>query len=169
MSLDGFISGKNESLDFLSLVEQEGQDYGYFDFVNSVDTVIIGRKTYDKVISMGFEYPHTDKKVYIITRTQRPSIGSFSYYSGSLKELILGLKNQKGKNIYCDGGAEIANELLRNGLVDDIIISIIPVLLGDGTKLFGNFIPEQKLNLISSKDYEKGLVQLHYQLTKKND
>ena len=162
MSLDGYIATKDNSLEFLSMVEQKGEDYGYNDFVNSVDAVIIGRKTYEKVLAMGYEYPHTDKDVYIITRTERPSIGNFKFYTSDLTQLVYSLKNQSGKNIYCDGGAEIANELIKNDLVDEYIISVIPILLGDGIKLFKEGRPEQTLAFISAKQFDKGLVQLHY-------
>ena len=162
MSLDGYIATKDNSLEFLSIVEQEGEDYGYNDFVKSVDAVIIGRKTYEKVIEMGYEYPHTDKEVYIITRTKRPSIGNFTFYTGDLTQLVNGLKNQPGKNIYCDGGAEIANQLIKNDAVDEYIISVIPILLGDGIKLFKDGRPEQKIELVSAKQFDKGLTQLHY-------
>lgn len=162
MSLDGYIATKDNSLEFLSMVEQEGEDYGYNDFIKYVDAVIIGRKTYDKVIAMGYEYPHTDKDVYILTRSTNPSIGNFKYYSDDLSQLVNDLKNQPGKNIYCDGGAEIANELIKNDLVDEYIISVIPILLGDGIRLFKNGRPEQELQLISTKHFDKGLAQLHY-------
>ncbi len=164
MSLDGYIADSNDNINFLSIVEQEGQDYGYSKFVNTVDTIIIGRKTYDKVISLGFEYPHKDKDVYIITRTERLEIGPFKFYTGSLTELISRLKNQDGKNIYCDGGAEIVNELLKNNLIDEMIISVIPILLGTGIELFKVGRKEQKLTLLSSEKFEKGLVQLHYKI-----
>ena len=162
MSLDGYIATKDNSLKFLSMVEQKDEDYGYNDFVKSVDTVIIGRKTYEKVIEMGYEYPHTNKDVYIITRTERPSIGRFKFYTGDLSQLVYSLKNQLGKNIYCDGGAEIANELIKNNSVDEYIISVIPILLGDGIRLFKDGRPEEKLKLVSTKQFDKGLVQLHY-------
>jgi dihydrofolate reductase len=162
MSLDGYIASKDDSLDFLSMVEQEGEDYGYNDFVKSVDTVIIGNKTYEKVISMGYEYPHVDKEVYIITRTERPSMGNFMYYHGDLPQLVKRLKSKTGKDIYCDGGAEIANALMKNDLIDEYIISIIPTLLGHGIKLFKDERPEQKLALVSTKQFDKGLVQVHY-------
>ena len=74
MSLDGYIAKHDEDISFLSIVEQEGQDYGYSDFSKTVDTVIIGRKSYDKVIRMGYNYPHTDKIIYIITRSKRPCL-----------------------------------------------------------------------------------------------
>lgn len=167
MSLDGYIATKDNSLDFLSMVEQEGEDYGYNDFVKSIDTVIIGRKTYEKILEMGYEYPHTDKDVYIITRTEKPSIGNLKFYSGELTQLVHRLKNQSGKNIYCDGGAEIVNELVKNDLIDEYIISVIPVLLGDGIKLFKDGRPEHKLELASAKQFDKGLTQLHYKRLEK--
>ena len=136
MSLDGYIATKDNSLEFLSVVEQEGEDYGYNDFITSVDTVIIGRKTYEKVIAMGYEYPHTDKDVYILSRTAKPAIGNFKFYANNLSGLVNNLKKQLGKHIYCDGGAEVANELMKNNLIDEFIISVIPILLGDGIKLF---------------------------------
>lgn len=161
-SLDGYIAKPNDDLSFLSLVEQEGEDYGYTELMKTVDAVIVGRKTYDKVISMGFDSPYADKDAYIITRTPRPSIGSVKFYTGDLKSLIDKLKSEDGKNIYCDGGAEIVNELLKDDLIDEFIISVIPILVGNGTRLFKDGRPEQKLELVSVKAFDKGLTQLHY-------
>jgi len=161
-SLDGYIAKPNDDLGFLSIVEKEGEDYGYADFIKTVDAVIVGRKTYDKVLSMGFDFPHTDKDAYIITRTTRPSIGSVKFYTGDLKSLVDKLKSENGKNIFCDGGSEIVHELLKNDLIDEFIISIIPILVGNGTKLFKDGRPEQLVELISTKQFEKGLTQLHY-------
>jgi dihydrofolate reductase len=167
MSLDGYIANKEDSIDFLSMVEQEGEDYGYADFVKTIDTVIIGRKTYEKVIEMGFEYPHADKDVYIMTRAERPAIGKFKFHTGNISLLVQDLKLQPGKNIYCDGGSEIANELMKNNLIDEFIISIIPVLLGDGIRLFKDGRPIQSLKLTTSKHFDSGLTQLHYKLENK--
>lgn len=161
-SLDGYIAKPNDDLGFLSIVEQEGQDYGYANFIKTVDAVIVGRKTYDKVISMGFDFPHSDKDAYIITRTPRSNIGSVKFYTGNLKILIDKLKSENGKNIFCDGGAEIVNELLKDDLIDEFIISVIPILVGSGIKLFKDGRPEQKLELVSVKSFDKGLTQLHY-------
>ena len=162
MSLDGYIASPEDGLEFLSIVEQEGEDYGYGDFMKEVDTIIIGRKTYDKVISMGFPYPGTDKEVYVISRNAGPAEGNKKYYGGDLTALIAQLKSEPGKNIFCDGGAEIVNELLRHRLIDEILISVIPILLGDGIRLFKDGRPEQRLQLHSIRQFEKGLSQLHY-------
>jgi len=162
MSLDGYIADRNDDLSFLSIVEKDGEDYGYADFVKSVDTVIVGRKSYEKVLSMGYDYPHTDKDVYIMTRTKRPAIGTFKFHSGSLKDLIKEIKTKQGGNIYCDGGAEIVTELLNDNLIDELIISLIPILMGGGVRLFNDGRPEQKLEFVSTKSYDTGLIQLHY-------
>lgn len=162
ISLDGCIAKPNDDLSFLSIVQQDGEDYGYADFVKSVDTVILGRKTYDWVMTQVPEFPHADKNSFIITRTARPSIGKTKFYTDNLKDLILRLKSEQGKNIFIDGGAEIVNELLKENLIDEFIISIIPILVGSGTKLFKDGRPEQKLELISTKQFDKGLTQLHY-------
>jgi dihydrofolate reductase len=161
-SLDGYIAAPGDDLSFLSMVQKEGEDYGYHDFMATVDTVIIGRRTYDWVTSQ-VDFPHADKETYVITRTERPGIGSITFYTGDLKELVSKLKSSTGKNIFCDGGAEIIHELLKDDLIDEFIISIIPILLGDGIKLFKEGRPEVKLELISSKSYETGLLQLRYQ------
>ncbi|MXO04831.1 dihydrofolate reductase family protein [Flavobacterium sp. HBTb2-11-1] len=164
MSLDGYIAKPNDDLSFLKLVEKEGEDYGYAEFTANIDTIIIGRKTYDYVLKeIGpSHYDNGQREVYVITRTERPPIGKTTFYTGSLMELIGRLKSEKGKNIYCDGGAEVINELLQNSLIDEFIISIIPVLLGNGTKLFKDGRPEQILEFISAKTFETGLAQLYY-------
>jgi len=166
-SLDGYIAKPNDDLSFLSRVQKEGQDYGYAKFIKTVDTVIMGRKTYDWVMKQVKEFPHSQLDSYIITRTPRQDIGKTKFYTGNLKELLLTLKKVKGKNIFIDGGAEIANNLLKEKLIDEFYISMIPILLGNGIRLFKEGLPEQKLRLISSKRFETGLVQLHYQLDEK--
>lgn len=162
MSLDGYIAKADDDLGFLSLVEKEGEDYGYSDFIKTVDTVIIGRRTYEKVLGMVPDFPHGDKETYVVTRTPGSPIGSVNFYGGSLSWLIRCLKNKNGKNIFVDGGAQIVHGLLSENLIDELIISVIPVLLGDGIPLFKGGRPEVELKLIRSVYFEKGLVQLHY-------
>lgn len=163
-SLDGYIAKPGDDLSFLKLVEKEGEDYGYAEFTATIDTIILGRRTYDWVLrEIGpSHYDNGQWRVYVMTRTERPSVGKTRFYAGSLPELINQLKAEAGKDIYCDGGAEIVTELLKNDLIDEFIISVIPVLVGDGTRLFKDGRPEQRLELISTKQFDKGLVQLHY-------
>jgi len=161
-SLDGYIAKPGDDLGFLSMVQKEGEDYGYAEFEKSIDTVIMGRRTFDWVSREISMLPHPGKETYIITRTARPAIGTTKFYTGDLKELVLRLKNDKGGNIFCDGGAGLVHELLKDNLIDEFIISIIPVLVGGGTRLFKDDRTEQRLELISVKPFETGLVQLHY-------
>jgi dihydrofolate reductase len=161
-SLDGYIAKPNNDLSFLNLVQKEGEDYGYAQFNATVDTIIIGRKTYDWIIEATGTYPHADKTSYVITRTYRPAIGSTVFYTGNLSELVHQLKSRKGKNIFCDGGAEVVNALLRLDLIDEMIISIVPVLTGNGIKLFNDGRPEQLFELANTQTFDTGLVQLHY-------
>ncbi len=167
-SLDGYIAKPNDDLSFLKLVEKEGEDYGYVEFIESVDTLIIGRKTYDYVLKEigSSHYNNGERDVYVITRTERPDVGKVKFYTGDLTELVQKLKSENGKNIYCDGGAEIINKLLKDDLIDDLIISVIPILLGNGTRLFKDGRPEQLLELVSAKTFDTGLVQLHYKRKK---
>ena len=164
MSLDGYIAKPNDDLSFLKIVEKEGEDYGYAEFTDSVDTLIIGRKTYDYVLKEigSSHYDNGQRDVYVITRTERPQVGRMIFYTGNITELVKRLKSEKGKNIYCDGGAEVINELLNHDLIDELIISVIPILVGNGTRLFKDNRPEQILEFVGVKSFDKGLTQLHY-------
>lgn len=168
MSLDGYISKPNDDLTFLKLVEKEGEDYGYSEFISKIDTIIIGRKTYDYVLKEigSSHYDNGQRDVYVITRTERPQVGRTIFYTGNITELIKRLKSEKGKNIYCDGGAEVINELLKHDLIDEFKISVIPVLLGDGTRLFKDGRSEQTLEFVTMKSFETGLTQLQYKRKK---
>lgn len=168
MSLDGYIAKPTDDLTFLKLVEKAGEDYGYGEFTDTIDTLIIGRRTYDYVLKeVGLShYDNGQRDVYVITRTERPQVGRTIFYTGNLTELVKRLKSENGKNIYCDGGAEVINELLKHDLIDEFIISVIPVLLGNGTRLFKDGRPEQTLELLSAKTFDTGLTQLHYRRNK---
>ncbi len=167
-SLDGYIAKPNDDLSFLKLVEKEGEDYGYVNFTNTIDTIILGRKTYDYVLKEigASHYDNGKRNVFVITRTDKPSIGKTTFYSGDLTKLVQRLKSENGKNIYCDGGAEIVNELMKNDLIDEYIISIIPILVGNGTKLFKDGRPEQNIELVNTKTFDTGLIQVHYKRKK---
>jgi dihydrofolate reductase len=163
-SLDGYIAKPNDDLSFLRLVEKEGEDYGYAEFTADIDTIILGRKTYDYVLREigSSHYDNGQRDVYVITKTERPGTGKTTFFTGKLSDLVQRLKSENGKDIYCDGGAEIINELLKNDLIDEFVISVVPVLVGSGTRLFNDGRPEQLLELKSVKTFDTGLTQLHY-------
>ena len=161
-SLDGYIAGENDDLSFLSMVEKLGEDYGYNDFIKTVDTVIMGRKTYDKVLSFGIDFPHRDKKCYVLSRTRKGADENVEFFNGDISVLIHSIRKTDGKDVFIDGGAELVFELMKQDLIDRYIISIIPVMLGNGTPLFKPGRPQQNLKLIDSKIFPSGLAQLWY-------
>ena len=108
--------------------------------MEKVDTVVMGRRTYDKVMSMGIPFPHADRSCYVITRTPRAAIGRTIFHTGDPAALIRELRAKPGGIIFVDGGAQVVNRLLQERLIDGITLSIIPVLLGDGIRLFSEGI-----------------------------
>lgn len=165
MSLDGFIATEDDDLSWLSVVEKDGEDYGYNSFNETVDTYLVGRITYEKILKLtGGVFPQAKKhKCYIITRQERESEEGVTFYNGSIETLIGELKSVKGKNIYCDGGGQIVKLLMEKNLIDEYIVSVIPVILGQGKRLFLGDSPFIKLKALPPKSYETGLIQLHYQ------
>lgn len=164
MSLDGFIAKDDDNIDFLSKVEVPGEDYGYEDFQRNVDTLIWGRKTYDKLLSFGIPFPHKNKKCYVLSKTLSGKNEDVEFYGGSLTELITALKRKEGKHIYCDGGGEVVFSLLKEKLINKMVVSVIPYLVGHGVRLFKDGRPEQDIELTKSIAYPSGLVQLWYDM-----
>ncbi len=159
-SLDGFIARSDGSINWLSMVESPGEDYGYGEFFASVDTLVLGRKTYETALSFP-DWPYAGKRVVVITHQSFESRHGEDFFSGSPAELVIKLEAEGAKHLYVDGGATIRRFLAEN-LVDEMTLSVIPVLLGEGISLFGAKVPETQLVLQSSRSYPKGLVQLRY-------
>lgn len=164
MSLDGFLATKDDDLSFLSIVEKEGEDYGYYDFIDTVDTYIVGSKTYETVLKLtGGKFPQAEKyDCYVITRKERKNIKGVTFYNGDIEGLIQDLKSKGGKNIYCDGGGQIVKLLMDKNLIDEYMVAIVPIILGDGKRLFLGETPTIKLKPLPSTYYKTGLVMLNY-------
>ncbi|MEL6358342.1 MAG: dihydrofolate reductase family protein [Bacteroidota bacterium] len=161
-SLDGFIALPDGDIGFLEMVEQPNEDYGYSQFIDTVDTVIMGRKTYDKIRSFGIPFPHTNKTCYVLSRTQQGPDEEVTFYNGDTKALIDELKQTPGKNIYIEGGAEVIHDLRKQHLIDEYVVSWIPTLLGNGIQLFADVNFEENLTLTGCQTYPSGLVQVRY-------
>lgn len=162
MSVDGFVAKEDGDIGFLSFVAEPGEDYGYGEFVKSVDTVIMGRKTYDKVLTFGIEFPHRGRKCYVLSRTRSGADEHIEFFGGAIEELIGTIRMADGKDIFIDGGAEVVHAMMTRNLIDRYIISIIPTFLGGGIRLFKQGRPEHKVRLVHSVAYPSGLVQLWY-------
>lgn len=159
-SLDGYIARSDGTLDFLSMVERPGEDYGFADFFASIDALVIGRNTYETALSFP-EWPYAGKRCVVLTHRETPSVHGEQLFAGAPTALVEQLGLSGAQRLYVDGGAVI-RQFLSDGLIDDLTLSIVPLLLGQGIALFGPDVPERRLVLESSKAYESGLVQLCY-------
>ena len=162
MSKDGYISGPNDDLSFLNPYQIEGEDYGYSTFMDQVDSIVVGRKTYQWVVSQGYPY-HDEKNVFVISKDSRTLPNpNHHYYSGELNRLIKELKESTSRIVYCDGGAILAKSLLKQGLIDEIIISVIPTHLGSGVELFVEGEIPKNFKQVNKQEFKSGLTQFQF-------
>lgn len=139
-------------------------DYGYKAFFDSVDTVVMGRRTYELSLSFGPPYVYEGKASYVFSRTKAGTRDEHAeFITGNPKELIHSLQAQAGKDIWLVGGAELARDFLAEGLIDEFIIPVHPIVLGAGIPLFPAQGRELSLTFKNSIAFESGLVQLHYE------
>lgn len=168
MSLDGYIATEDDNLSFLDIANGSGHDFGYTEFTSQVDTYIVGRKTYEVVKGLlKGEFPQAKQyDCYIITRGEARKEDGVTFYNGDLSELITSIRQKPGKNIYCDGGGQVIEALREADLIDEYIITIMPVMLGKGKQLFLPVEVENNLQLLDSKQFEGGFVQVHYRVNR---
>ncbi|QOJ27441.1 MAG: dihydrofolate reductase [Ignavibacteriales bacterium] len=161
-SLDGFIAGPNGEIDWLP--ETPGEDYGYSEFIDGIDTTLMGGETYRFVAGLD-EFPYKDKRNIVFTRRKEiPKSEYVEFAQGDIAEQVRKLKAGEGKDIWLIGGGQIITPLHDAGLIDIYEIAIIPVVLGAGLPLFTGSASKRKLNLIDSKTYSSGLVMLKYSI-----
>ncbi len=159
-SVDGFIARPDGAIDWLESVQREGEDYGYAEFFQGVDALVMGRNTYETVL--GFDpWPYADKPVIVLTRRGGTPQHGARFTSDSPGEALAALGREGARRVYVDGGAVIRSFLAAR-LIDELTISVVPLVLGAGVPLFASGAPEQKLSLESSRGYPSGLVQLRY-------
>ena len=162
-TLDGFIARTDGRIDWLSIVERPGEDYGYARFFDSVDTVVVGRKTYATVLGFG-AWLYAGKRCVVMTHTLGPSRHGEEFYEGAPEQLVDRLTLEGAKRIYVDGGAVI-QQFLSAGLVTDVVVSIVPILLGEGVRLFGETARDVGLEFVEARSFASGLVQLEYRVS----
>ena len=172
-SLDGFIARTSGEIDWLENANAnvpEGEDCGYYAFMKSVDTLVMGRKTYEQILSFG-QWPYGSKPVIVLSSQQieipSPLVQTVSHSSESPQQLCDRLVQEVTQRLYVDGGVTI-QKFLAAGLIDNITITVIPVILGRGIPLFGEVIRDIPLKHIVTKTYSFGFVQLTYEVIKGN-
>lgn len=162
-SIDGYIATKSGDIQFLDQAAIDNEDYGYEAFMSHIDTVIMGRKTYDKIKSFDVAFPHLNEAVYVFSKTRKGSNDEVTFVNDDAPQFLHALKQQPGKDIFLDGGAQLIHTCLHHQLIDEMIISIIPICLGDGIPLFLPSNQSQTFVLINHKAYQSGVIQLTYQ------
>lgn len=159
-TLDGYIARENGEIDWLYEVEGEG-DNGYSEFYHTIDTVLMGKNTYEHTFELADQFPYPDKRCYVFSRSEQEPSPHVTFVTEDVSGFIEKLKEQAGSKIWIVGGAEILDVLLKGKLVDEFIIAIIPTILGKGIPLFKEDNPELKLFLTGTKRFGQ-IVQLHY-------
>lgn len=157
-SLDGYIAGPNHDLDWLF----DDDDYGYSHFYDSIGITLMGNETYRQVLTFG-DFPYKDKENYVFTRN--PGLKNnthVQFMSSGISAFVGEKKNEKGKDIWLIGGGQINALLLKDNLIDQIILSVHPIILGNGIPLFPGLKEPQKFQMVDHKNYNSGLVQITY-------
>jgi dihydrofolate reductase len=167
-SLDGFIARKDGGLDWLGDAGESGEDYGFKAFMDSVDVLVMGRNTYEKVMTFG-DWPYGEKPVVVLSsRTvEIPAApqATVSYSSETPRELVERLSTKGASHLYVDGGITI-QRFLDAGLIDELTITRIPVLLGEGIPLFGRLAKDLSLYHLQTRVFSNGYVQSTYGVRK---
>ena len=160
-SLDGYIATEDVSLDWLFKVEGEG-DNGYSEFYDTIDTIVLGRRTYDWIMNHENEnFPYENKKCYVFTKSLHEANNNIEYVNGNIVEFIDILKGVEGKNIWIVGGGDLISYFVKENLVDEFIITIAPTIIGEGIPLFNKRTTEIELELKSIRRFNQ-FVELHY-------
>ena len=156
-SLDGYIARPSGSIDWMFT----DHDYGYPEFFAGIDTVVMGRKTYELALSFG-AYPYEGTEGFVFSRGARPADGNVAFVAHDPAAFVDGLKHRDGKDIWLVGGSDLIAQCLAHDLVDELIISVHPLLLGQGIPLFAPGLLERELVLTRSESFASGLVQSSY-------
>lgn len=172
MSLDGYIADQNGSVDWLNeyggAEETEGAD-SYSLFLDTVDTVIMGYHTYHQIVTelSPQQWVYEGLKSYVITHNEIPSNSEVAFVNQDPCDLVKNLKKESGKDIWICGGADIVRQLMEKDFIDRYCISVIPIILGNGIKLFDEVENEIKLDLVQTTGSDNGIAELVYEHRRK--
>lgn len=161
-TLDGFIADENGDISFLNDYGQNGEDYGYTAFMKTIDTVIMGRKTYEQVLTFEGEYPYKNQKTYVLSSTYVKSDDVNLVYCQNIVAMMHDILEHDGKDIFLIGGAEVIKHMMNGHYIDEIILSIIPKTIGKGIPLFIEHGYIHTFELSETKTFNDGIVQIVY-------
>lgn len=159
VSLDGYIARENGDVDWLPTFEND--DFGYYEFYSTIDALIMGRKSYEQALAFG-DFPYADKKCYVLSTKEQEKSKYVEFVDEDVEQLVHRLKKQGCSNIWLFGGAGLIDAFIKRNIIDDYIITTIPILLGRGIPLFSRDNPEIRLSLKGVRSFSQGVVELHY-------
>ena len=161
-SLDGFIGTLESGIDWLAAFEGRREDHGYAGFYATVDAVLVGGRTYDACLKHG-EWPFSGKPCWVMTKQEREeSRPGVTFTDLDPVEVAREIEKHGVKRAWLVGGGELAGAFRDAGLIDEYIVSRVPVILGDGIPIFGYSSEREPLELVGSRDFADGVVQDHY-------
>ncbi|RTR31840.1 dihydrofolate reductase [Robertmurraya yapensis] len=169
VTLDGFIEGENGEVDWCIM----DSEMGFTDFLNQIDTIFYGRKSYDLwgQYAPGSDLPETEKEIwkivhskekYVFSHTQKGTDNKAIFINENVLEEVIKLKNKPGRDIWLYGGASLITSFIDLGLVDEFRLSVHPVVLGEGKPLFIDVKQRLNLKLVNTRTFSSGVVQLIY-------
>ena len=158
VSLDGFIEGPSGEFDWCF----SDQDYGMKAFMKSIDTIFMGRKSYEVALKYEGKNPYPKITTYVFSKTLKEAGKGTRIVSGVLGDEVRKITAEKGKNIWLFGGASLVTGFLNEGLIDELQLAVHPIILGSGKPLFQGIKDRILFNLKRTKKYSSGLVQLFY-------
>ncbi|GAB4395141.1 MAG: dihydrofolate reductase family protein [Microscillaceae bacterium] len=162
-TLDGYIARLNGQVDFLDALpppEEAAADYGYADFYAQIDTTLMGYETYKFIVESGLDFPYPDKLNFVFSRQSRPASPYVEFVKADIPAFVQALKAQDGQNIWLVGGGKINALLLNAGLIDEILLTLFPVILGAGIPLFAASVQEISLETQLVERYHNGVLAL---------
>ncbi len=171
-SVDGYIARPDGSVDWLPPSPETGgspaEDYGYAEFIAGVGVVLMGRVTYEQILSFGGDYPYPGTAGYVFSRSRAGERDEHAQFvdGADIPGLVAQLKASQDKNIWLVGGGQLVQEFLRQDLIDRIELFILPVVLGAGIPLFPPDTPQRGLTLTGCRAYPAGIAQLSYRASR---
>lgn len=159
VTLDGLIEGPQGEYDWCLT----DQDYGMTEFLGRTDAILFGRKSYELLLNYD-PHAYPDKTKFVFSSTLKTQADNTFFISSDIKTEVERIKNMPGKDIWLYGGAQLTTALMNAGLIDELMLSVHPILLGKGKPLFSDLPSRTSLKLLDTKTYSSGLVQLFYQV-----
>lgn len=168
-SADGYVARPDDDLDWLTSRPAPKGFYGMNTFTRSVDVKVLGRKTYDMSLRLGAPFGPKDRHI-VFSRKARPANApsGVEFVSETPSALVKRLRSEPGKDIWLMGGGDIIASFLDDEAIDEFVVSVVPVFIGDGIPLIARRHRHTALELMSSRHFEDGVVQNHYKVRKKD-